>query len=271
MPPGGLLPGPTSLPELPAAALLARAEHRPLPLPRGPWVMRQSWHDLCFAHWPVPAEALRPLVPDALELDRFEERTWLGIVPFRMSRVRLRGLPAVPGVGAFPELNVRTYVRHGEHRGVWFFSLDAASALAVRVARAWFGLPYFDARMGLVEERGREGTGIRYRSTRTHRGAPAAELAMRYGPEAEVERASPGSLEHFLTERYCLFALGRRGVLLRGDIHHAPWPLQRAGAEIETNTMAAAAGLTLPATPPRLHFARRLDVLLWAPGRASSG
>ena len=225
--------------------------------------MFQRWHELLFAHWPIPAERVRPLVPSALGLDTFDGLAWIGIVPFRMTRVRLRGTPALPGLSAFPELNVRTYVRHGERRGVWFFSLDAASRLAVRAARSWFHLPYFDAEMECAERAGE----IHYRSSRTHRGAPAAEFRGRYAPSTPIELARPGTLEHFLTERYCLFAAGPRGRLLRGDIHHSPWPLQRAQAELATNTMAAASGLELPTIPPLLHFTRVLDVLIWAPRR----
>ena len=226
--------------------------------------MFQRWHELLFAHWPVPAEPLRARLPAGLELDTFEGEAWLGVVPFRMSAVRLRGAPALPGVSAFPELNLRTYVRRGEQRGVWFFSLDAASALAVRAARLWFHLPYFEARMTCD---GRA-DGVHYRSERTHRGAPAAALVARYAPRAAVELARPGSLEHFLTARYCLFAATRRGALLRGDIHHEPWPLQRAEAELERETLAQASGLARPNGTPLLHYAHRLDVLIWSPRRA---
>ena len=242
---------------------LARTEHRPYPLPARRWILFQRWHELLFAHWPLDPDRVRALVPAGLTLDTFEGEAWVGVVPFRMSGVRLRGAPALPGLSAFPELNVRTYVRHGEKRGVWFFSLDAASRLAVRAARAWFHLPYFDARMACVERSGE----IHYRSLRTHRGAPAAELVGRYAPSAPVELARPGTLEHFLTERYCLFAAGPRGQLFRGDIHHLPWPLQRAQADFETNSMAQASGIPLPATAPTLHFARVLDVLIWTPRR----
>jgi uncharacterized protein YqjF (DUF2071 family) len=241
---------------------LAEVEHRPWPLPPRPWIMAQSWHDLLFAHWRVDAAALGALLPPGLALDTFAGEAWVGVVPFRMSGIRLRGLPAVPGTSAFPELNVRTYVTDGEHPGVWFFSLDAAHALAVRVARRWFHLPYFDARMRCDAD----GAGIDYASERTHRGAPPAALRARYRPTGEVSRASPGSLERWLTERYCLYARSPRG-LLRGEIHHAPWPLQPAAAEIETNTMAAAVGIPLPDEPPLLHFARRIDVVCWAPVR----
>jgi uncharacterized protein YqjF (DUF2071 family) len=244
--------------------LLADATHRPTPLPRGPWVMFQRWHELLFAHWAVPSEPLRARLPAGLELDTFAGEAWLGLVPFRMSAVRLRGTPALPGVSAFPELNLRTYVRHGAHRGVWFFSLDAASRIGVRIARAWFHLPYFDARMACEEHAGE----VRYRSLRTHRGAPPAELVARYAPVAPVERARPETLEHFLTERYCLFTADARGRLLRGDIHHRPWPLQRARAELERDTLAEASGLARPVGAPLLHYAHALDVLIFPLRRA---
>jgi len=247
------------------STILAHSEHRPRPLPRGPWRMAQSWHDLLFAHWTTPADALRERIPSGLELDTHEGRAWIGVVPFRMSAVRLRGLPALPGARVFPELNVRTYVRRGDLRGVWFFSLDAASRLAVRIARAWFHLPYFDAEMESVERDGE----VSYRSCRTHRGARPAELRQRFRPTGPVEHARPGSLEAFLTERYCLFASGRSGLLV-GEIQHAPWPLQPAEVAVERDTMVEASGLEREGEPV-LHYARRLDVLLWGPRKVGDG
>ena len=239
---------------------LQEAAHRPWPLPAGPWVMAQSWHDLLFAHWPVEAAALRPLVPSDLQIDTFDGRAWLAVVPFRMSGVRLRGIPPVPWLSAFPELNVRTYVTGGEKPGVWFFSLDAGNPLAVAIARAWFHLPYFKARMSCED---REGW-IHYHSERTHRGAPVGLLQARYRPVAEVVSAQPGTLEHFLTERYCLYTTDGRGRIIRGDIHHQPWPLQRAEAEFARNSMTESLAISLT-SPPLLHFARRQDVVVWPP------
>src|SRR5277367_4367575 len=158
--------------------ILAQVEHRPWPLPSGPWVMAQSWHDLLFAHWPVPVAALREKIPVSLGIDTFEGTAWIAVVPFRMSGVRLRGTPAVPGLSSFPELNVRTYVTHGNKPGVWFFSLDAANAVAVEIAKRWFHLPYFRAKMRLEER----GDSIEYASVRTHRGAAKAELRCSYRP-----------------------------------------------------------------------------------------
>jgi len=230
------------------------------PLPRGWWAMYQRWNDLLFAHWPVPAEDLRRRLPPGLELDLFDGQAWLGVVAFRMSGVRLHGMPPLPGLSAFPELNVRTYVRCGEQRGVWFLSLDAASRAAVSAARLWFNLPYFEAQMNIVESGGE----ITYRSRRTQPAASSAEFRASYKPIAPVELAHEGTLEEFLTERYCLYVNGRRG-LVRGEIHHSPWPLQRARADIGTNTMGLASEVTLDGPPAQLHFARRLDVLIWPP------
>ena len=220
--------------------------------------MRQAWHDLLFAHWPLNPDNLRPLVPAPLELDIYDSRAWVAVTPFHMSDVRMRALPPIPGMSAFPELNVRTYVKFGGVPGVFFFSLDAASRMAVIGARATFFLPYFHAEMRAEVK----GESIRYRSRR--RNSPA-EFRGSYRPVARPRQREKGSLEHFLTERYCLYAFTPGGKLLRADIHHLPWPLQDAEAEIEVNTMAEAAGIRLPDQPPLLHFAKRLEVLVWWP------
>lgn len=229
-----------------------------------PWVMSMSWHDLLFAHWRVEPAALRRHLPDGLDLDLRDGAAWLGVVPFRMSGVRPRGFPAMGGVSAFPELNLRTYVVRDGRPGVWFFSLDAASRVAVRVARATFHLPYFDARM---ECRVDPGGRVSYRSRRVHRGVAGAEFEGEYGPVGEPFAAQAGSLEHWLTERYCLYAADARGTVRRGDIAHEPWPLQRAEAEIRKCDMTRLVGLELSGEPAHLLFARRVDVRAWWPVR----
>jgi uncharacterized protein YqjF (DUF2071 family) len=246
------------------SGILDQVAHRPWRLPAGPWVMAQTWHDLLFAHWPVPAAAFRLYLPAQLEIDTFEGQAWLAVVPFRMSGVRLRATPAMPWVSKFPELNVRTYVVAGGRPGVWFFSLDAGNPLAVAIARAWFHLPYFRARMSYEERDG----WIHYRSERTDRDAAPAVLQGQYRPTGEVFFAKPGTLEHFLTERYCLYTADARGRIIRGEIHHPTWSLQPAEASFEENTMAAASRLFLPnSSSPLLHFSRRQDVIVWQPQR----
>jgi uncharacterized protein YqjF (DUF2071 family) len=226
--------------------------------------MFMRWHDLLFMHWSFPPELLRPVIPAKLEPDTLEGRCWIGVVPFRMSNVRARFLPPIPGASAFPELNVRTYVIAEGKPGVWFFSLDAASRLAVRAARWSFNLPYFDARMKCV----RVSTSpkmVDYQSIRTHRNAAPAEFAAQYGPIGPVFRATPGSLDHFLTERYCLYSTDRRGNVYRGDIAHEPWPLQPAETRVGRNRMFDQMGISSPGAAPVLHYAERLDVIAWRP------
>jgi uncharacterized protein YqjF (DUF2071 family) len=182
-----------------------------------------------------------------------------------MTDVRLRGTSATPWLSAFPELNVRTYVTFGGKPGVWFFSLDAGNSVAVAIARAWFHLPYFRARMSCAERKG----WIYYQSERIHRGAPAGLLEGRYRPISEVFHPQRGTLEHFLTERYCLYTTDGRGQIIRAEIHHPPWPLQVAEAEFSGNSMADAAGVQLPVSRPLLHFAYRQDVVVWRPQRVA--
>jgi hypothetical protein len=239
------------------AAGLREQEHRAWPPPRAPWVMGQSWERLLFAHWRVAAEALRARVPAPLEVQAFDGSGWLGVTPFAVRGLRARGMPPVAPVAGFPELNVRTYVTLGDRPGIWFFSLDAGSRLGVEAARRLYRLPYLRARMRIDERDG----WVRYVSERDDsRGAPAAFRA-RYRPAGPPSPPAPGTLEHFLTERYVLYTIAA-GRLLRGEIHHPPWPLCSAEAELEVNTMAAPLGIEL-AGAPLVHFADRQDVLIW--------
>jgi uncharacterized protein YqjF (DUF2071 family) len=238
--------------------MMANTTYRPYPPPRGSWLMAQTWSDLLFAHWPVPAEALRPLLPPGLPLDMFDGAAWVGVVPFRMSGVHPRFVPSIPWLSAFPELNVRTYVTRDGRPGVFFFSLDAGNRLAVALARRLFMLPYFHARMFVG--RGYE---IAYLSERRHRGASPARFVASYAPSGSAAIAVPGSLAHFLTARFCLYTADGTGRLYRAEIDHLPWPLQPATATIAANTMAAAHGIALPDEAPLLHFARRLEVHVW--------
>lgn len=236
-------------------ASLRHIDHRPWSIPRAPWTWRQSWRDLLFAHWPIDAASLRPLIPDGLRLQEFGGTAWIAVVPFRMTGVMRRHLPDLPWISAFPELNVRTYVERDGKPGVWFLSLDATNPLAVWAARTFFHLPYFQADMSFSENANR----IDYRS---HRGAARFEGS--YRPSSEIYVASPGTLEHWLTERYCLYARDTRGTLWVNDVHHAPWPLQKTEAEIRVNTMLAPHRLSVPDVPPLLHFAKRVDVVVWS-------
>jgi uncharacterized protein len=240
-------------------SLLSQSKHRPIPMPTGPWIMAQRWHDLLFAHWPLLPEQIRPLVPPQLELDLFQGKAYVAVTPFHMSGIRARFLPPLPGLSRFLELNVRTYVRYLNVPGVYFFSLDAGSLLAVWGARLGYGLPYRHAKMSVVIE----SSEITYFSRRLQSPQPA-EFRARYWPIAEPRQRENGSMEYFLTERYCLYVV-RAGKVYRAHIHHVPWSLQEAEAEIEVNTVAQAAGIELPAAKPLLHFSRLMEVMIWPP------
>jgi uncharacterized protein len=199
--------------------------------------MTQRWHDLLFAHWPIPEDVVRRVVPDVLPIDTFDGHAWIGVVPFRMTDVRMRFLPAIPRASAFPEINVRTYTTVDGKPGVYFFSLDAANRLAVIAARAGVGLPYFWARMSCENW----DESIFYESRRVRVEGTPAEFIARYRSAGDVFYAQRGTLEYFLTERYCLYTVDGYDVK-RLEIVHAPWPLQPAAAEITRNTMTAPVG-----------------------------
>ena len=239
-------------------SLLERTAHRPWPLPRGPWVLKQSWLDLLFVHWPIPRATVQPLVPEPLIVQEFEGTSWVGIVPFVIEGLRWRFTPDLPYFSSFPELNLRLYVELDGKPGVWFVSLDADNAAAVLGARTAFSLPYFRAAISVRRDRT-----IDYRAVR--RQDRSIGCSLRYWPTGEPFEATRGSLEYFLTERYCLYA--RRGSGLRRlEIHHPPWRLRAAEAEILTNTLATRQGIPIdPAKPPLLHFSGRQDVLAWWP------
>ncbi len=220
--------------------------------------MKQTWNRLLFAHWAIPESALRPLVPPELPIDTFAGQAWVGITPFLLSGLRPHCLPPIPGASRFPELNVRTYTKLEDKPGVYFFSLDAGSKAAVLGARLAYGLPYFFADASF-----HTGDSVHYRSRRT---AQPARFEARYRPVGKPVIRPPGELEHWLVERYCLYNV-ERGRVYRAEIHHLPWPLQEAEAEITENSMAAAAGVQLPATKPLLHYAEQLHVLVWFPQR----
>ena len=228
-------------------------------LPRHPWILQMTWSDLLFAHWPVEPKFLSPRLPKGLSLDTRDGTAWIGVVPFFMSDVAPRCCPSIPKLSRFLELNVRTYVTYDDKPGVWFFSLDAANRIAVRAARATFNLPYMDARMSLNIE---DAKGIAYRSERTHRAEPPATFDASYQAIGETFHAQPGTLEHWLTARYCLYSADRKGRLYRGEIDHAPWSLSPASCEERENTMCAALGIDLIGQP-HLLFAQPIKVRAW--------
>jgi uncharacterized protein YqjF (DUF2071 family) len=235
---------------------LEAVAHRPWPLPTRPWLMGQTWYHLLFAHWRVEPSTIDRLLPPPLTAQRRDGSAWLGITPFTVGALRLHGTPPVPWLSWFPELNVRTYVDVDGKPGIYFFSLDAGRRAAVAAARRSHRLPYFHARMR-VQRVGKE---VRYASERIDPSGPPARLRARYRPGGA---RADDPLGRWLAERYCLYVVDERGRVLRGDIHHPPWPLQPAEAELELNQMAQPLAIELEGEP-LLHYSARQDTLIWA-------
>ena len=242
---------------IPMHPAFTHLEHRPWPVPASPWVWRQTWNHLLFAHWPIPAEQLSALVPEWLKIQEHSGSSWVGVIPFTMTGVTLRGVPNLPWLSHFPEMNLRLYVERDGKPGVWFVSLDAARRPAVWAARRFAHLPYFLSRMRVNVV----GDQVSYQSNR--RSNARVSLNALYAPTGPVGRSQRGSLEHFLTERYCLYTEDRPGRGWRLEIHHEPWPLQPAAAKFTVNEVAQPQGIALPASAPLLHYSRRLDVVGW--------
>jgi len=243
---------------------LFRTSHRLRPLPAGRWAITQRWNDLLFAHWPIPASSIAALLPEWLEVDTFQGSAWLGAVPFWLDRIKIRGVPTIPGGRGFPDLNLRTYVRDQftNTPGIYCFSLDSGNLVAVAMARALYHLPYRWADMRMEQRSERE---FAFYSRRRFTSRPVIFKA-RYrglGPSHKLSQIQSGTLESFFTERSCLFSSNRAGQPIRASLHYVPWPLEEAEAEIERNDLATAIGIELPDRDPVLHYSRRLGVYIW--------
>jgi uncharacterized protein YqjF (DUF2071 family) len=233
------------------------------PLSRAPWLAAQTWEDLLLAHWPVDLERLRAAVPAPLPIDTFAGQAWVSVVPLTIRGSRLRLTPPPPLVGAFPEVNLRTYGTVGGRPGIVFLSLDADNPLFVALVRALYRLPYLHARIRMR----RRGATVEVQGRRTDGRAPAASFAASYRAVGDAAPAAPGSLEHWLVERYCAYTADRRGRLLRVRIDHPPWLLQPGEATLRVNELGAAFGLDLSGGPALLHVVRRTPAVFWAPAR----
>jgi uncharacterized protein YqjF (DUF2071 family) len=225
--------------------------------------MTQRWSDLLFAHWHVPAAAIAQLLPEGLQPDTFQGSAWVGAVPLLIDRFNFRGIPAVPGARHFPELHFRTYVRdqHGTP-GIFNISVDIGNLLAMAAVRIVFQMPCNWAEMRLKQRTEREFSFYSRRMLSSHE----VIFSARYrglGPTRRLAEIRSGTLEYFLTERYCLFARNHAGVAVRANIHTVASPLEDAEAEIERNDLPTACGISVPAQEPVLHYSRRLAVYVW--------
>ncbi len=241
-----------------------RKSYRPLPLPSGRWALAQRWNDLLFAHWPVPVAKVAALLPNWLEVDTFHGSAWLGAIPFQLDHLKIRGLPSLPAIPRFPDLCLCTYVRDKFTRtpGIYCFSRDASNWLAVLAARAFLNLPYHWSNMRMEQRADREFAF--YSQRRFSNGEGVFNARYRgLGPASHIAENLPGTLEHFVTERSCLFSTDRAGRPVRSNLHYVPAPLEAAEADIERNNLAASIGLSLPKSTPILHYSRHLAVYLW--------
>lgn len=230
-------------------------------------VMYQDWHHLLFLHWQVPVAELQALVPAGLTIDTFEGKAWIGVIPFTLTGVRPVLLPPLPGVSAFHEVNVRTYVhREGRDPGIWFFSLDASSTLAVEAARRAYHLAYFKAEIEFATSAGAL-PDIAFTSHRDDpRGSSPAHAHIRYKPLEGVARpAAPGTMEHFLIERYILYSRDADHQLWRARVHHQPYPVQDVEILGLDETLVWATGVRRPDAVPVRHYAREVNVKVYGP------
>ena len=221
-------------------------------------LLHQNWHHLLFLHWEVPPSELQALLPPGLDLDTFEGKAYVGLIPFTITGVRAVLTPPLPWISSFHEVNVRTYVhRKGADPGVWFFSLDASSSIAVAAARAAYKLPYFNAEIDFSE--------FDFHSRRDdRRGQMPANCRVRYEPdEGPISHASPGTLDHFLVERYVLYSVDGEHTLHRARVHHQPYPIQRVNLLELDETLVWAAGIKRPESAPIRHYAREVNVKVY--------
>jgi uncharacterized protein YqjF (DUF2071 family) len=232
-------------------ASLLHTDHRPWPLPAHNWTMRQEWNDLAFLHWEIAPQEIRPHLPPGVELDLYGGSAWIGVVPFDMRGVTRRGFPAPRWLSDFPEINVRTYVTMHGKPGVWFFSLDVPSRLAVWGARTFYHLPYFHAKM----EVNREGESVCY----AHRRGDLVFRAV-YHPLEKID-ATSDSFETWASERYCLYTADRKGRVYRAQVHHPRWPLHRAEIDVSENNLLR--GWRTGSMHPSVVFSRHLPVVVW--------
>ncbi|MGV3467279.1 MAG: YqjF family protein [Heyndrickxia sp.] len=233
--------------------------HRPFPLPSKKWIMRQAWRNVLFLHWPVPVEKLRPHIPSSLQIDTFKGSAWLGIILFVLEGIFPLGISSLSLTPSFPETNVRTYVKYNGKPGIYFMSIDVENWASLKIAKRWYRLPYHSAQIFYQKE----GQNFNFHSIRKDNESPSIYLKGQYSPISEVYYAKEGTLDHWLTERYCLYSSNNVASIYCGDIHHQPWPLQKAEIDLVRNTLFTPFNFDFSKVKPIAHFSTGLDSLMW--------
>lgn len=240
--------------------LMNDISHRPWPLPSKKWIMKQTWKNLFFAHWPIPVEYLRPYIPSSLHIDTFDGSAWLGVVAFEMEGIYFRGLKAMSVTPKFTEINVRTYVHFNGKPGVYFLSLDVGDRASLLIASRWYRLPYQPAQITFKREKDT----FHIQSIRNQKTINPIEFMGEFVPLSDVYYPQKGTLDHWATERYCLFSTDKLGKQLYcGEIHHSAWPIQKVEGAIDRNSLFTPFQLRPSETKPIVHYSRGLDTLFW--------
>ncbi|MCQ6278424.1 YqjF family protein [Bacillus sp. EB600] len=239
--------------------LMNDISHRPWPLPSKNWILRQTWNDLLFVHYPIPVELLRPHIPGSLQIDTFDGTAWLGVVVFVMEGIYFRGLAAVSLTPKFTEINVRTYVHCNGKPGVYFMSLDVGNLASLLIAKKWYRLPYQPAQISIQKE----GESFYCQSLRKGKMKIPIAFEGKYVPLSEVYLPEKGTVDHWLTERYCFFSTNKRGSVFCGEIHHRPWPLQKVKAEIVRNTLFTPFQVDVEEEKTITHFSMGVEAFFW--------
>lgn len=233
--------------------------HRSYPIPSRNWIMRQTWNNLLFLHWPISPKQLQPFIPSPLQIDIFNQYAWIGIIVFCMGGIYPRGFSLKSLTPKFKEINVRTYVLLNGKPGVYFLSLDVPDWASLTIAKRWYHLPYHPAKVSIQKE---EQT-FHCLSIRNGKANSPISFNGKFKPISEVFFPQEGTLEHWLTERYCLYSTKTGDDIYCGEIHHRPWPLQIAEAEISHNTMFSPFEWDLSDVKPISHYAEGMDTLIW--------
>ncbi|MGG2091983.1 DUF2071 domain-containing protein [Bacillus sp. S13(2024)] len=239
--------------------LMSKINHRLWPLPSKKWIMRQTWKNVLFVHWPIPAEILQPYIPSSLKIDTFDGYAWIGVVIFVMDGIYHRRLPSVSLVSKFPEINVRTYVQYDGKPGVYFISLDVEDWASYTIARKWFRLPYYSAQISFQKE----GQTFHCQSMRKEKTNTPITFNGKYVPLSEIYFAKKETLDYWLTERYCFYSTDNKSNIYCSEIHHLPWPLQKVETEIYMNTLFSPFHFDFTEIKPIYHFSKGVDSLIW--------
>ena len=237
--------------------------HKGTAFPNLPWIMKQTWHDLLFAHYPVKLELLQKLVPPVFQLDSYNGIGWVGVVPFHVQNHRVRLLPPIPGFDRFAQINIRTYVTVNGKRGVYFIRVHMNHLIAGVLAKTFYYMP-FQAAIVKMEQSDRY---INFCSIKSKQ----IEFQCHYTPISESKLAEKASFEHWLVERYSMYSLNRKGEVMRSDILHNYWPLQLAEGEITNHSILLNEGIQVANNEPILHYAKKMEAMLWPVVRENGG